>query len=299
MSMPAIAVLMGGPDAERDVSIASGTAVADALKKTGEFVIQSICIDRITQETIDTIDADVFFPVLHGPFGEGGELQLLLERCGKPFVGSGSKASAVAMDKCKTKEIAVSIGVATPPWNIVQTKDDLNLPLPLVLKPLDDGSSFGISLCHTETQLKEACESLLTGRKYMEEGLIQGQEITIGIIDGTPLPIMEIIPPPDLSYYDFEAKYERDDTQYILNPKLPPNTCIEQALCIYEKLQLRDLARVDFIVDNQSSWFLEVNTMPGFTDHSLLPLAAKETGISMQSLCRTLVELALHRTSRS
>ena len=299
MSKTTVAVLMGGPDAERSVSITSGTAIADALETTGKFEIQRICINRITQKEINVIDADVFFPALHGPFGEGGALQLLLERCGKPFVGSGSEASAVAMDKCKTKEIAISIDVPTPLWSTVESKEDINLPLPLVLKPNDDGSSIGIALCHTQTQLEKVCKNLLTGRKYMEEALVHGQEITVGIIDGSPLPIIEIIPPTDLDSYDFEAKYERDDTQYILNPQLPSNSCVEYALQIYEKLQLRDLARVDFIVDDRTSWFLEVNTMPGFTDHSLLPLAAKEMGMSMQNLCGSLVDLALLRASQT
>ena len=169
---------------------------------------------------------------------------------------------------------------------------------PVVIKPNDDGSSIDISICRLEEEIDEALQSVLHSREeVLVEKWVDGREITVGIIDGEALPVIEIIPPPELSTYDYEAKYLRDDTQFVLNPSMPTQQCVEDALLIYQELGVSDLARVDFIVNDDGGWFLEVNTMPGFTDYSLLPLAAKEYGLSMPSLCQKLVQLALHRSN--
>ena len=296
MSKLQVAVLMGGPDAERDVSLQSGKAVANALRDSGDFVVEEYIIDIPTSEEIKNIDCDVIFPVLHGPFGEGGPLQLLLERCGKKFVGSGSTAATNAMDKEKTKEIALALGIKTPPWCRVSKNTKCTIKPPVVIKPINDGSSLGIVICNTQPEVDIAIQTLLQDRDViLAESYVCGRELTVGIVNGVALPIIEIIPPSDLVTYDYEAKYNRDDTQYIVNPDLPSNSCVESAISLFNTMEIRDIARVDFIQDNSQTWLLEVNTMPGFTDHSLVPMAALQAGVPMPSLCSALVLSAENR----
>jgi len=296
MKKKTVAVLMGGPDAEREVSIQSGTAVATALQVTEKYIVQSIVIDTPTAEEIESIQADVFFPVLHGPFGEGGPLQQLLETAGKTFVGSDSKSAEAAMDKIATKKIAVALGLKTPDWCLITKDSPCTIEPPIVLKPINDGSSYGVSICLTQSEIQEQQIALLQNRTHLlAEKCIEGRELTVGIIGDEALPIIEIIPPKDLQSYDFEAKYERDDTQFIITPPLPPNTCAESALSMYSKMGIRDLARVDYILNSDGAWLLEINTMPGFTDHSLVPMAAKHIGLDMPELCSRVIELAICR----
>jgi len=281
---------MGGPDAEREVSIASGKAVTEALQKNDRFDVQSLVIDTPTLEDIDSIRSDIIFPVLHGPFGEGGPLQKLLEKSGKLFVGSSSETAATAMDKVQTKEIARKLGIQTPEWCIINRESNETIPIPFVLKPINDGSSVDVQICQTQREADIHIERLLDQRdELLAESFVQGAEVTVGIVSGRALPIIEIIPPTDIGGYDFEAKYIREDTTYILDPNLPENTCSAWALDLYHELQVRSLARVDFILNDQGAWFLELNTMPGFTNHSLLPMAAEHIGMNMYELCTTLV----------
>ncbi len=297
MSKPRIVVLMGGPDAERNISIASGTAIANALKKNHEFQTSLELIKTPTVKDLSEMQADVFFPALHGPFGEGGELQRLLEKTSVPFVGSNSIVAANAMDKITSKEVAQDYGIPTPQWQVVNDADNINLQTPLVLKPIDDGSSFDIYICQHDRELREPLQKLLKQRKsVLAESYKNGREITVGIVDREVLPTIEII--PESGNYDFAAKYERDDTKYIINPPLRDELCVEWSVKIVEAMNIRDLARVDFIVDDEGPWFLEVNTMPGFTDHSLLPKAAAHVGWDMTTLCSKLVKCALTRESK-
>ncbi len=290
MSRLNVTVLMGGPDAEREVSIASGKAVTEALQKNDRFDVQSLVIDTPTLEDIDSIRSDIIFPVLHGPFGEGGPLQKLLEKSGKLFVGSSSETAATAMDKVQTKEIARKLGIQTPEWCIINRESNETIPIPFVLKPINDGSSVDVQICQTQREADIHIERLLDQRdELLAESFVQGAEVTVGIVSGRALPIIEIIPPTDIGGYDFEAKYIREDTTYILDPNLPENTCSAWALDLYHELQVRSLARVDFILNDQGAWFLELNTMPGFTNHSLLPMAAEHIGMNMYELCTTLV----------
>lgn len=296
MSQLAVTVLMGGPDAERDISIKSGAAVAEALKQTEAFAVTEVIIDTTTTEELLQTQADVFFPVLHGPYGEGGPLQTILEQTQVPFVGSDFHTAQIAMDKVRTKEIARSIGIQTPDWQVLLQDTPCELTAPLILKPIDDGSSLDIEICDSSGEVTSARERLQKTRPAMlAETYVQGREITVGIIDGKPLPLIEIVPPTDIDTYDFCAKYERDDTTYILEPNLPDLQCFKHALLLYEKLGVRDIARVDFMLDDRGAWLLEINTMPGFTPHSLVPMASKHAGIPMQVLCTTLVECAYKR----
>jgi D-alanine-D-alanine ligase len=298
MSRLAVTVLMGGPDAEREVSVASGIAVTTALEQSGKFDVTPQRIDCPTEREIADIDTDVVFPALHGPFGEGGPLQSMLELARIPFVGSSSRVSRNAMDKVMTKQIASQIDIPTPPWCVITVDDPCTIQPPLVLKPINDGSSVDMAICFNSDQVTSARNRLHQVRPtLLAESYVGGREITVSIIDGTPLPIIEIIPPADLQTYDFAAKYERDDTRYVIDPHLPENNCIDLAMQLYQVMGVQDIARVDFIIDRSGDWLLELNTMPGFTDHSLVPMAAKHAGVEMPELCAQLVEVASKRTS--
>jgi len=295
MTKPIVAILMGGPDSEREVSIRSGHAILNALGQSTMIEVLPLVIDECSTETLRSLNADVFFPVLHGPYGEGGPLQECLEDSGIPFVGSASKPARIAMDKHSSKKLAEEHGVPTPKWKFISSASDLTLELPFVLKPVDEGSSVGLAICTTKDEANTAMNTLLCDKPYIAEQFVKGHEITISILDGKPLSIIEIIPPQDIGTYDFEAKYQRTDTKYVLNPELPEHDCIQHALAMYDALELRDLARIDFIVNDDKQWFLEANTMPGFTESSLFPMAAADCGLSMTALCERLIQLALAR----
>ncbi len=298
---PCVLVLMGGPDAEREVSLASGAAVAAALAASGEFRVRDATIDRLASDDLPALAppgaVDVIFPVLHGTWGEGGGLQTLLETHGIPFVGSGAEAAALAMDKVRTKERAAALGVPTPDARVIEAGDACELAPPLVLKPVDDGSSVDLRICRTVCEVQAARDVLHPRRgRLLAERYVAGRELTVAIRAGAALPIIEIV--PAVEFYDYAAKYERDDTRYVIDPDLPPGVagrCRADALLINETLGCRDLARVDFMLDDAGPWFLELNTMPGFTDHSLLPMAARATGVAMPALCAGLARAALAR----
>jgi D-alanine-D-alanine ligase len=251
---------------------------------------------------------DVVFPALHGGWGEGGPLQDILESDGRPFVGSMSRAARLAMDKIAAKFVAAQLGVATPPAHVLDWRDPVcPMPLPVVVKPVHEGSTIGLSLCRTPEEWTDARVAIAdetqqrdTPRAYMIEPLIGGprggaRELTVGLLDGRALPIIEIVPAEGL--YDYEAKYTRNDTRYVLEPALPPGVAerIKDQTCrIARAMGVRHVARADFLLDDSATaWFLEINTMPGFTDHSLVPKAAAHLGMSMPDVCGSLVRIAL------
>lgn len=298
---PVVLVLMGGPDGEHDVSVDSGMAVADALREADVFTVRTAEIWRAdTTELARLLEANgaaVVFPVLHGPWGEGGPLQEALEESGVAFVGSRARPAALAMDKDATKRIAIDRGVATPRWALVRdASDPCQLQPPVIVKPVADGSSIDLRICRTDAELAQARRALAGRGRLIIEQYIRGREITVGLVGGTALPLIEITPATE--FYDYDAKYARDDTRYTVNPMLPrviDRRCRTWAEQLYRAMGLRDLARVDFMVDDHSPWLLEVNTMPGFTSHSLLPMAAHAHGWSMPVLCTLLVQTAFER----
>lgn len=301
---PTVLVLMGGPDAEREVSLCSGAQVACALRDSSRFHVRDHIIDKPTLDELKALagDCDVIFPVLHGHWGEGGPLQELLEALGVPYVGSRPDAAKLAMDKLIAKSLLAEVGVVTPPAQQLLPEDECELDPPLVLKPVDDGSSVDLRICHTREQVSKARHELHPKRgRLMAERYIKGREITAGILCGRSLPLIEIIPSEAVTFYDYEAKYTRDDTQYLVDPPLPPGVaeqCVQMALTAFDRLGCRDVARADFMLDaDHQPWFLEINTMPGFTTHSLVPMAARTTGLDMPALCVKLVEAALARAS--
>jgi len=288
---------MGGPDAERDVSIESGKRVLAALEKADGIEPTGHLVDRPDESTLRGYSADVIFPALHGPYGEGGVLQGTLETAGIPFVGSDASVSARAMDKCATKALLKDHGIPTAPWAEITAGSDCPLEPPLVLKPIAEGSSVDVRQCMTADELADA-RSALQGRyeSLMVERYIDGREFTVGVVEGVLLPLIEIR--SGTAFYDYEAKYQRDDTQYIFDPDLEngiEDAFKQHAGATWKRLGCRDVARIDFMMDDEGIWVLEVNTMPGFTDHSLVPMAAARMGIEMPELCGRLVRAAWRR----
>ena len=288
---------MGGPDAERRVSVCSGRQVARALRAGGRFAVREALIDRPWAGELARLGGDVVFPVLHGRFGEGGPLQEILEALGRPYVGSDPAASALAMDKMATKRLLAADCVPVLPDCRLDVADACPLDPPVVLKPLDEGSSVDLAICLSPHEIMAARARLHPKRGViMAERYVKGREVTVGILHGRALLPIEII--PAAAFYDYQAKYHRNDTRYVIDPDLPDGwaaACCRSALVAFDRLGCRDVARVDFMVDESGPWFLELNTMPGFTTHSLLPMAARAQGLRMPELCAGLVEQALAR----
>lgn len=309
-----VLVLGGGPDAERDVSIKSATGIAGGLKATGRFDVRLEIIEKITREQLAGLPGDVIFPYLHGPWGEGGPLQDIVEADGRPFVGSCASPSRVAIDKVATKSEALKHGIQTAPVAVLNTRDRVcPFEFPVVVKPIHEGSTIGLHICKDGAAFERAIDGILAEQKsglvrpYMVEpkigGTEQARELTVGVLDGRALPVIEIVPKEGL--YDYNAKYLRDDTRYLvegvdLNLDLAIADRVKrdaERLCA--ALHLRHVARADFMLDPKGSvWMLEVNTTPGFTDHSLVPKAANAAGVDMPHLCAKLVNMALRDRKR-
>lgn len=298
---PRVLVLMGGPDAEREVSIMSGTEVTRAINAAGAFDAIPLTIERITRDEILAQNPQAIFPIVHGPWGEGGPLQEILEKIhsseGIPYIGPKPRAASIAMNKLATKMHAMRIEIRTPRSREIRRREILDLDPPLVIKPSNDGSSVDLRICHTIADVHRARAELEPKREFlMAEQYIAGREMTVGIVNGEVLPIIEIL--PATTFYDYQAKYFRDDTRYVVDPQLPREVAEEMRNAtrgIYSALGLRDIARADFMVDSHGAWFLEINTAPGMTTHSLVPMAARHIGIEMPELCSRLVRAALER----
>ncbi len=316
MPLPSVLVLGGGPDAEREVSIKSSTAITKALNASGQFDARLEIIDRIDAAWLKSQPADLIFPYLHGPWGEGGPLQDILELDGRPFVGTDARGSRAAMDKVASKVFAMDAGMQTAPMWILSTRDTVcPSRLPVVIKPVHEGSTIGLHVCTSRAEYaaavgliaKEHAERIAQGldpRAYMIEPMIRGysgrpaRELTVGIINNEALPVIEIKPKDGL--YDYDAKYVRDDTQYLvegvdLELAEPVVKKIKKmTVRLFRQMGLRHIARADFLLDEDGTpWFLEINTTPGFTDHSLVPKAARQMGLEMPALCAKLAEMAL------
>ncbi|MFQ5804901.1 MAG: D-alanine--D-alanine ligase [Phycisphaerae bacterium] len=289
-----VTVLAGGPSAEREISLASGGAIADALRQRGHEVF----VADVGPDNLAALDhpADVVFPALHGTFGEDGTIQRIMEQRGIRFVGSGSQASALAMDKVAAKRVAESLGIPTPAYEVVTPLDKPLLPLPVVVKPIAEGSSVGTTVVREPGKLQRSVESVAGkyGRALVER-FIAGDELTVGLLGEQTLPPICIRPRRD--FYDFEAKYHDDHTEYLFNAG-HPRTLLERASTLSRRvcaaLGCRHLARIDWIAGpGEGLWFLEVNTIPGFTSHSLVPKAAAHVGIPFDELVERLVRMAI------
>lgn len=292
-----ITVLAGGPSAERAVSLDSGRAVAEALSERGHDVL----LADVAPDNLAALDraADVVFPALHGTFGEDGTIQRIMEERGIRFVGSGSVASALAMDKVATKRIAEEIGIPTPAYEVAGSDWALcrvGIPLPVIVKPIAEGSSVATTIVRDLKALTPAVATVIAryGQALVERYIV-GDELTVGILGDQTLPPICIR--PSREFYDYEAKYHDDHTEYLFETG-HPSALLEQGAelsrRIFARLGCRHLARVDWMVDrNERLWLLEVNTLPGFTCHSLVPKAAVHAGIPFGDLVERLVRMAL------
>jgi D-alanine-D-alanine ligase len=295
-----VAVLMGGTSTERAVSLKSGAAVANALRASGATVREIVLK---SEKFWLPDDVDVVFVALHGTFGEDGTLQKILEERGVPFTGSDAAASARAFDKIAAKNVFAKAKIPTPPWEVL-TKTNCRLRkirMPFVVKPVAQGSSFGISIvCEAEEFGTAIIKAFEFDERVMVEKFIEGIELTVGILGENPLPIVQIVPRSE--FFDYRAKYTKGETEYWVPAPLSKkeaDAVQDVALRAHRALGCRDLSRVDVMLDASGAPFvLEVNTIPGFTETSLLPKAAAAAGISFENLCATLVEMTLARHGR-
>jgi D-alanine-D-alanine ligase len=297
-----ITVLYGGPSAEREVSLISGKAVIEGLRSMGHDVFAS----DVSPTDLSGLDypADVVFPVLHGAFGESGELQEILEKRNLAFVGSGSKASRIGMDKVATKQLWEKAGLPTPAYKVVTAADGDTPPIPgsCVVKAIGSGSSIDVFVCKApaecEAQASAAIQEVVSkhGRALVEK-FIDGTELTVSLLEEKPLAPIRIVPKRE--FFDFEAKYKATDTEHRFDTGLPPavvERCRELARRANEVIGCRDLARVDIMVDrNNNPYLLEINTLPGFTSVSLFPDAARHAGIEFGPLVDRLAKRAHQR----
>jgi D-alanine-D-alanine ligase len=301
-----VTVLLGGPSSEREVSILSGQAVARGLRQAGHKVT---CADIGPRDTsaLDRREAEVVFIALHGAFGESGEVQQLCRQRGLAYTGSGPRASALAIDKEATKRLCREAGLLTPDWAVVERgqgcreRDSLlgELSLPVVIKPVDGGSSVDVVIARDAAQRDAAVADLLERYdQLMVEQFVAGREMTVSILEDQALPVLEIR--AARGFYDYTAKYADDaGTQYLFEHGLGEQAVARlqaDAIRAFETLGCRDMGRVDFIVDQAGqAWLLEINTIPGFTGHSLLPMAAGRAGLKFDALVDRLVRLAARR----
>ncbi len=306
-----LALLCGGRSAERDVSLAGAREVEKALDP-GRYDITrydpATDLDRLVR---DTPHLDVAFILLHGRYGEDGTIQGLLDLIGLPYQGSGVLGSALAMDKHLAKVIYQKAGIPTPPWihllrnDKVDTKQIVNrLGIPLMVKPCTQGSSVGIRRVADENKLGPAIkEAFQWDNRVLVESFIEGREITGGILgleELLPLPVVEIIPDPSYSFFDYDAKYLSGATKEICPAGIPKQASEKaQALAVaaHKALQLRAYSRTDMILaDTDKIFALETNTIPGMTPTSLFPQAAEAAGITFSKLLDQLIDMALSGT---
>ena len=295
-----IAVLMGGPGSERDVSLASGGAVLEALQAKG---LNAYMVD-VTEHNVDFGEEkpDIAVNVIHGTFGEDGGLQEVLEKLGVPYTGAGSASSRLAFDKVESKKVFVEAGVPTPACEIVDCSEGVAYPemaLPYVVKPPCEGSSVGVHIVRTDEEAKAALEDASKyGDEVLVEQFVEGKELTVGVLDNQALPVVHIV--PRSGFYDMNNKYPwmgEGGTDYYCPANLDEATTQlvqEAALAAHKSLGVEVYSRVDVLLDaDNKPYVLEANTIPGMTASSLLPKAAREVGYEFGDLCVRIAELSL------
>ena len=295
-----VAVLMGGLSAEREVSLRSGAMVLNALLEAG---VDAVGIDagRDVLNRVEEVGADRVFIVLHGPWGEDGVVQGALETIGMPYTGSRVLGSALAMDKLRSKQVWTCLGLPIPEYAVVRRAEELSsvfqrLAPPLFVKPGNEGSSIGVTKVDTPDQLEEAFETAARfGGPVLAETFIAGPEVTISIVGDEALPIIKLETPR--TFYDYEAKYHSDTTLYLYPSGLDEeleSSLKALSLEAFRALDCRGWGRVDMMLDpGMNPYLLEVNTVPGMTDHSLVPMAARAAGMSFPELAVKILESSL------
>lgn len=297
-----IALLLGGPGAEREVSLVSGKSVYDALLRAG--------FTHVTQVDVHGADfplpegTELAYNIIHGTFGEDGSLQSILEERGIPYTGAGSRSSSLCFDKAKTKKVFLEAGVPTPQAEILDCSGGIvmpSLPLPFVIKPPCEGSSVGVHIVHCQEDILPAMEEAVThGTEVLVEEFIQGRELTVGVLDGEALPVIHIC--PRSGFYDLSNKYPwmnmGGGTDYICPADLPEETAKkvqEAALQACHAAGVEVYGRVDILLrdGDEAPFVLEINTIPGMTPSSLLPKGAAAAGWTYEALCEKIAELSL------
>src|SRR2546429_5086198 len=297
-----IAVLMGGPGSERDVSLATGRGVSKALRSLGAEVVE---VDVHDENFALPKDVDLAFITIHGTFGEDGQLQEILEERGVPYTGDAVESSRAAFDKILSKEKFREHNVVTPEWEVVEVGQQPTILVPMVVKPARQGSTVGVVIVKNASELESAmAEAGKYDRKLLIEKFVSGRELTIGVLGGQALPILEIIPKG--GFYDFNNKYPFLNPQagggaeHVCPARIDENKTVEiqeLALRAFRALGLQVYARVDAILsENGQPFILEINNIPGMTEASLLPEAAAAAGISYVDLCARIIALSRART---
>ena len=300
-----IAVLMGGPGSEREVSLATGRGVSKALRSLGAEVVE---VDVRAEDFQLLDDVELAFITIHGTFGEDGRLQRILERRGIAYTGEGVIGSETAFDKIRSKQKFQEHGVSTPPWEVIHPGQHPTLPLPIVVKPPREGSTVGVVIVRSESEIKSAiAEAAKYGRELLIEKFVLGRELTIGILGDKALAILEIIPKG--GFYDFHNKYPflnpeaGGGAEHVCPAKIDPAKTREiqdLALRAFRAAGLQVYGRVDAILSEDGQPFiLEINTIPGMTEASLLPEAAAAAGIGYPDLCARIIALSRTRTEGS
>lgn len=289
-----IGLLMGGLSAEREISLRSGGACLKALIAKGYNAV-AIDAGRDLPFKLRDEEVEVAFIALHGRHGEDGTVQGLLEIMEVPYTGSGVLASAIAINKVTTKEVLISKGIKTPDFaviNRVEDAKDINIQFPFVVKPAKEGSTIGISIVKKADELIPALtEAFRFDSLVLIEEFVKGREITVSVLDGNPLTIVEVR--PKSGFYDFNSKYAAGMTEYICPAEISSETdsaCKETAISVYKVIGCSGAARVDMIIDKTEPQVIEINTIPGMTETSLLPKAAACEGISFEDLVERILD---------
>ncbi|MEM8845144.1 MAG: D-alanine--D-alanine ligase [Pseudomonadota bacterium] len=301
-----VAVLMGGSSGERSISLKSGSAVLKALLEN-KVDAHGIDVDKDIFDVLNKGSYDRAFIALHGCGGEDGTMQGGLETIAMPYTGSGVMASSICMDKLMTKKIWQAVGISSPNFMTIQSETSFEyirtkLGAPFVIKPSLEGSSLGVHKVDDEAQYKTSVEEASHHKGHlMAEQWIEGKEYTVSILDDDALPVIRLETPH--TFYDFEAKYEANDTQYLLPCGLTYKHELnlqQQALDAFKATGASGWGRVDVMLDKQGqSWFLEVNTVPGMTDHSLVPMAAASVGIDFKQLVISILDTSFSGDSKN
>jgi D-alanine-D-alanine ligase len=299
-----VAVLMGGSSAEREISMISGQAVLNALKKQGINAF-AVDVDLNVSEQLLSNQFDRAFNVLHGRGGEDGQIQGVLTSLGIPFTGSGITGAVLSMNKMLSKQVWIQQGLPTAPF--VQLSADIDeqalletIGLPMMVKPVNEGSSIGMTKVNSAEQLTKAIE---LAKQYDSEVImekwIEGEEYTVAILDDEALPVIQLKTPHD--FYDFEAKYQANTTEYLCPCGLSQEdelACQGIAIKAFKALRMSGWGRIDFMRDKQGQFYLlEANSVPGMTDHSLVPMAAKAAGIDFEELVTIVLGMTLEVTA--
>ncbi len=295
-----ITLMLGGPSAERAISLRSGAAVARALRSLGHVVTE---LDPQRADWSLPAGTDLFFLSLHGTYGEDGTVQQRLDSLGVPYTGCSAEASRMAFDKLLTKQRCIAAGLATPRFTLARSASTgwpMGWKPPVVIKPLRQGSSVGLQVIEDVGQWRSAlAEGFRHDSELLIEEFVRGREVTVGILGGEPLPIVEIRPKDGV--FTYQNKYTAGATDYLCPAPFEPNATQRiqtAAVGAYRAIGGRDYARVDVIVRPEGEpVILEVNTLPGMTETSLFPKAAAALGIGFPELCQRMIELVRHRTA--